>query len=72
MWDLKITALLREGKGPGESSAESGALPISAQFSHLKQQILNLIAHVLMLTPAETETWVLCIPIQSGQKSNQE
>lgn len=53
MWDLKITALLREGKGPGESSAESGALPISAQFSHLKQQILNLIAHVLVLTPAD-------------------
>lgn len=57
MWDLKITALLREGKGPGESSAESRAFPISAQFAHLKQHVLNLITHVLMLTPADNRNF---------------
>lgn len=67
MWDLKITALLREGKGPGESSAD---FPISAQFAHLKQQVLNLIAHVLMLTPADNRNFAS--PFSQGKKAIQK
>lgn len=68
-----MTAFAREGKspehsahtGPGESSVASQALPISAQFVHLKQQTLNLIAHVLMLITADSRN-LGALPSHSG------